>query len=58
VAEYQIDYTIRRIDNDGSQAEIGFGGTGRWSTIREAAFEVESQLANDDWAYTEAGDPR
>jgi hypothetical protein len=50
--QYQIDYTINRVDDDGHVTEIGFGGTGRWGSIREAAYEVESQLANDEWAHT------
>lgn len=49
MARYQIDYTITRIDDDGLGDEIGFGGTGAWKSLKEAAYEVESQLANDEW---------
>lgn len=58
MAEYLIDYTIRRIDEDDEATEIGFGGTSQCGSIKEAAYEVESQLANEQWAHTaEDGGP-
>lgn len=49
-ADYRIDFTItRRQDGDEDFAEIGFGSSGAWSTVNQAAYDVESAVQNRVW---------
>jgi hypothetical protein len=50
VAEYRIEFSIHRRD-DGAEdfAEIGFGSSGAWSDVDQAAYEVGSAVQNREW---------
>lgn len=57
--EYRIEYTIQRTVGDpGDQdfEEVGFGSSGGWSDLDQAAHMVTSAVQNGDWE-TEQGMP-
>ena len=52
--EFRIEYTIqRRRPADEDFVEIGFGSSGGWGRLGAAAYEVESQIANQCWETSE-----
>jgi hypothetical protein len=52
--EYRIDYTItRRTDGEEDFTEVGFGSSGAWSSVDQAAHMLESAVANREWETTE-----
>jgi len=52
---YRIDYSIHQIDDDGTVTDIAWGGTSSARTIKEAAYELESQLSNEEWYVADSG---
>lgn len=58
MAEYRIEFAIQRCSDDGSGdfTEIGFGSSGTWSDVDQAAHIVESMIATREWE-TGAGMP-
>jgi hypothetical protein len=55
--EYRIDFTIQRDAlGDGDFVDIGFGSSGAWSSIDQAAHMLTSAVQNGAWE-TEAGMP-
>lgn len=50
VAEFRIEYTIQRSDEDGGEfQDIGFGSSGGWNSIDAALYAVESAVQNREW---------
>lgn len=51
---YRINFSIeeRRDGIDADYREVGFGGTSAWGEINEAAYEMESMIANGLWETT------
>jgi hypothetical protein len=54
VPDYRIDYTItRRQDGEDDFTEIGFGSSGAWSDVSQAAHMVQSSVQNREWETSE-----
>ncbi len=50
MSEYRIEFSIqRRADGAEDFVEIGFGSSGAWSDVDQAAFDVESIVQNREW---------
>jgi hypothetical protein len=50
MAEFRIEYTIQRSDDDsGEFYDIGFGSSGGWSDIDAALYAVDSDVQNRMW---------
>ena len=50
MSEYRIDFTITgRGPDDEDFQEIGYGSSGAWSTVDQAAHMVESAIRNREW---------
>jgi hypothetical protein len=53
-AQYRIDFTItRRTEGDADFEEIGFGSSGAWSDIDQAAHILQSSVQNREWETSE-----
>jgi hypothetical protein len=53
VTSYRVDFTVtRREDGDGDFTEIGFGSSGAWDTVDQAAHIAHSAIQNRDWETT------
>lgn len=56
-AEYRIEYSLQRAPEEEAEfEEIGFGSSGAWSTIGQAAHMLISGVVNYGWE-TEPGMP-
>ncbi len=50
VAEYRITFTIERQQpGDDDFTEIGFGSSGAWDSVEQAAHMVSSDIQNWQW---------
>lgn len=50
MADYRIDFTItRRMPGDGDFTEIGFGSTAAWTSLNQAASDVDAIVQNREW---------
>lgn len=48
--EYRIDFTItRRTDADEDFVEIGFGSSGAWGSVDQAASMLEAGVTRREW---------
>lgn len=55
--EYRIEFAIqRRSDGEDDFTEVGFGSSGGWGDVDQAAHIVSSMVQNREWE-TEAGQP-
>ena len=49
-AEYRIEYSIQARGNDEDDfTEIGFGSSGAWEDVDQAAHMLESDIATRSW---------
>lgn len=53
MTEYRIEFSVQR-QQDGEEdfTEIGFGSSGSWSDVDQAAHMLESAVANREWETT------
>ena len=52
--EYRIDFTVtRRTDDDEDFTEIGFGSSGAWGSIDQAASMLEAGVTHREWETSE-----
>jgi hypothetical protein len=50
MADYRIEFSIQRCDDEsGDFTEIGFGSSGSWSDVDQAAHIVESMIVTREW---------
>lgn len=57
MTKFSIEYSIKRQQpGEDDFTEIGFGYSGAWSTVDQAAHMVESAVQNREWE-TSAGMP-
>lgn len=51
---YRIEYSIQRADDEDEQdfVEVGFGSSGTWSDVDQAAFALSSYIQNRQWETT------
>lgn len=49
MSEYRIEFSIQRRDGEDDFTEIGFGSSGAWSDLDQAAHMVESAIVNREW---------
>lgn len=50
MADYRIDYTILRADDDSEDfEEIGFGSSGTWNDVDAALYALGSDVQNRMW---------
>ena len=57
MADYRIEFAIQRRDSgDDDFTEIGFGSSGSWGSVNQAAHIVESMVQAREWE-TEPGAP-
>ena len=59
MAEYRIEYTIQRMDEEVGEADftdVGFGSSGGWSNVDSALHALASDVGNANWE-TEKGMP-
>jgi hypothetical protein len=49
--DYRIEFSVQRCDDNGSGdfTEIGFGSSGTWSDVEQAAHIVESMVVHREW---------
>lgn len=55
--EYRIEYTIQRNLGNEDWKEVGFGSSGAWSDVDQAAHILVSDVQNRHWE-TEPGMPK
>ena len=49
-AEYRIEYSIQRqTPDDVDFTEIGFGSSGAWASVDQAAYMLESDVVHGQW---------
>lgn len=54
MTEYRIEYTITmRRDGEDDFEEIGFGSSGAWATVDQAAHMLESAVEHREWETSE-----
>lgn len=57
MAEYRIEFSIQRRDDGAADfTEVGFGSSGAWSDVDQAAHDLQSAVVNREWE-TSAGMP-
>lgn len=57
MSEYRVDFSItRRQGGEDDFTEVGFGSSGGWSTVDQAAHIAQSMVENREWE-TSAGMP-
>lgn len=53
-AEYRIEFSIqRRLPDEDDFTEVGYGSSGGWSSLDQAAHMVESAIQNREWETTD-----
>ena len=49
-AEYRIEYSIQRADEEGGEfTEIGFGSSASWRNLDSCTHAMASDIANGQW---------
>ncbi len=49
MTNYRIEYSIQRRRGGEDFTEIGFGSSGHWSTVDQAAHILQSAVENREW---------
>lgn len=54
IVEYRIEYTLKRRAGDAADfVEIGFGSSGIWDDLDQAAHMVATDIQNQAWETTD-----
>lgn len=53
MSDIRITFAIERRNDDGEFVEIGFGDSGPWSTVDQAAHMLQSAVTNREWETTD-----
>jgi hypothetical protein len=51
--EYRIDFSVQRRTDGGDWEEVGFGSSGAWGGVDQAAHMVNSAVQNREWETTD-----